>query len=342
MAQAAAAAARSRGRAPSRFGGGRAGAISVEQRFGARRQVVEWLGDRRVAGDLALEEAHGAAIVAGLSPAWRRARRCGRRAGGSAASARRARSTAAAAPSARGGTKSGTSPSWRELHHLRRRRRAGPSSTSASAISRSSPVSCGTRAIRRPPVGVARVVVPDEHPAARAARPGPSRRACGARARVGDVVHGGDAQDEVEARRPANGSAVPERLHRRDLRRRARAARRASPPDGSTPVIVVAGPGQPRREHAGAAADVEPAPRRAVLDHERGRACAGSARRRGPAATRRSRAAIVSKWELVMRSSDVAPPARAGAARRRGCGAGSAGSARSSAGRRRSPRAACR
>ena len=64
------------------------------------------------------------------------------------------RSTAAAARSAARGTKSGTRPSWSERTISRAAPRAARRGPRASGISRSSPVSCGTRAIRRPQYGL--------------------------------------------------------------------------------------------------------------------------------------------------------------------------------------------
>ena len=197
----------------------------------------------------------------------------------------------AAAP--RRGTKSGTRPSWADDRIARAARLAAPRAPPppAPAARRRCPAAPGpSGASSRGCAGCG----PSARSGRRAGPPAPSpssvRRTAAA---VGDVVHHGHAEHQVEA-------AVGERelgagaLHRARPRVRARRITSSIPSDGSRPVIVVTR-GRP------AARPARPVPQptsRAVVraDSARARsqrACAGSARPRARAATRRTRRAIV-------------------------------------------------
>ena len=236
----------------------------------------------------------------GVSPAWRRAPRCGRPAGGSAASARR---RARPPPPRRSAARRHEVRDQAELVRRARSRAPAarsPSRTSASGISRSSPVSCGTRAIRRPQYGLrglwsqTRIRPPGrgdaDHLGERPAHV----------ARVGDVVQTSRRSARGRSASSSNGSAVPDASHRHDVGR-ARAEDLEHPRGRVDAGHRVAGLREPRRQHAGPAADVERPARAGSARRRSASACAGSARRRGRAATRRRRPRSSSKWELLMR-----------------------------------------
>ena len=174
------------------------------------------------------------------------------------------------APSARGGTKSGTSPSWRDQQHRRAARRAGPRA----------PRPPGSAAPRRCPAARAPSAAsstgcagcgPRQDAARRAARPAPSRRASRARRRASAMwCITATRQHEVERvvveRQLGAGAPGPRATCG------ARARRTSSiPADGSTPVIVVAR-ARPAARPARRCRSPRraPAAARAVLEHERG------------------------------------------------------------------------
>ena len=227
------------------------------------------------------------------------------------------RSSAAAARSVRGGAKSGTHP------ELGRGEISAPPRAQPGDDLVLGDQPLFARVLRdaphqRAPVRVARVVIPDEHPAARAGRRGPSRRASRERRRRRRCGADRDAQHEVEARRRRTAApfptpprartperarggsrASPRRGRRRSSRSRpARAAPRARPVPQPTSSPVPRG--QCSRTKRVALAQV-------VLDDMGGQRIVVERRRSS------------SKWELLMRSSRST--ARAGGVRRGGCGA---------------------
>ena len=237
---------------------------------------------------------------AGRQPS-RRGRRCGRRAGAAPASARRSARPAAPPRAAR-------------RHEVGDQARAGSSraagAAGAQAVERSPPR--GSAAPRRVlghprhqelPVGVAGVVVPDHDPPARPRH----------------------ADHLAERRRTASGSAMwcitatRDRRGRSCRRRTAARSRRRAPAltagarsrhhvEHPLRGVDARSPRSPRRRAAAARTPVpqptsRTAPARAVLADEVGALAAGSARRRGPAATRRTRAAISVEVGLAHRPS---------------------------------------